>query len=184
MLPSLARQKLCPASQHWPHQARRWEPQLCRAPPAHVPAFVASRPASRRVDALTAPRHEHRHPSIDKGRTPSRPDPTDTNLGARAERIAFNCHQLAAVGKNDLRPNDRPPVQRRERSQVGRCPRAGRLQSTKGQSDQARRTKQRDREQTDDREETCAPVASAESWLSRRQGSARPRRQPGRRRGS
>ena len=146
--------------------------------------FVASRSASRQVDALTGPRHEHRHPSIDEGRTPSRPDPTDTNLGARAERIAFNCQELAAVGKNDLRPNDRAPVQRRERSQVGRCPRAGRLQSTKGQSDQARRTKQRDREQTDDRKEACAPVASVESQISRPQGSVRPRRPPGRRRGS
>jgi len=113
--------------------------------------FVVSRPASRRVDALTAPRHEHRHPSIDEGRTSPHDGPTDTNFGARAERIPFNCQEFAAVDKNDLRPNDRTPVQCRERSQVGRRPRPGRLQSAKSQIDQARSTKQRDRKQTDDR---------------------------------
>ena len=98
-------------------------------------AFVASRPASRRVDALTGPRHEHRHPSIHEGRTPSHDGLTDTNLSARAERVTFNRQELAAVDKNDIRPNDRTPVQRRERSQVGRRPRAGRLQSAKGERD-------------------------------------------------
>ena len=88
--------------------------------------FVVSRPASRRVDALTAPRHEHRHPSIHEGPTSSHDGPTDTNLGARAERIPFNRQELTAVEKNDVRPNDRTPVQRRERTWVGRCPRTGR----------------------------------------------------------